>query len=71
MRRPLFEWSPRPPSIGERVVVGVWLGVFLVLQASYFAGWHVVGDYDKQAVDAVGLLGTLLVLRMMALVKRT
>jgi hypothetical protein len=69
MRRRLYKWDPRPPTVRERVIAGIWLLAFAIAQASYIAGWRLFGDYDKLVSAALVIVGVVLVARL-ATVKR-
>ena len=71
MRRRNYEWDPRPPTLRERFVAGLWLAIFLPVQASWFAGWGLFGDYDKQVAVGLTLIGLVLLFRIFPGVKRT
>lgn len=65
-----YEWDPRPPNARERLVAGLWLAAFTAAQASYFAGWRLFGDHDKQVAAGLTLIGLVLLLRMFPGVRR-
>ncbi len=69
-RRGELQWDPRPPTTRERVMAGVWLLVFLVVAANWFAGWRLFGGYDNWVFLGVGL-GSLLIIERMPRVTRT
>jgi len=65
-----YEWDPRPWTGRERIIGGIWLAAFLSVQASYMAGWRLLGDYDKQGVAGL-MLGGLVLIAAFPTVKRT
>ena len=65
-----YEWDPRPPNARERIIAGVWLVAFLVVEASYLAGWRLLGDYAKQGSAALLLVGLVLIYRVLPGVRR-
>ena len=64
MTRRSYEWSPRPPTIRERVIAGIWLAPFIVALASYCAGWRLFGAYDKWVFGGLFLVGLFLLTQM-------
>ena len=70
MKRLNYEWDPRPPTVGERVVCAVWLAAFLIAAASYYADWRLLGGYDKWAFGGLFIGGLMLLARLPG-VKRT
>jgi hypothetical protein len=65
-----YEWDPRPPTQNERLIAGIWMVAFFVVEASYLAGWRVLGDYDKQGSAALLLVGLVLFYRIFPGVRR-
>jgi hypothetical protein len=70
MRRRTYEWDPRPPTLRERLLAGLWLAIFLPVQASWYAGWRLFGDYDKQVAAGVTIIGLVLLFGIFPGVKR-
>ena len=64
LKRRAYEWDPRPPTVRERVIVGVWLAPFAVATANYYAGWRLFGAYDKWVFGGLFLAGLFLLTRM-------
>lgn len=58
------KWDPRPPNVRERIIAGVWLVAFVAALANYYAGWRLLGGYDKWAVLALFLGAVFLFQRM-------
>jgi hypothetical protein len=64
MRQRAFEWDPRPPNIRERIISGIWLAVFVLAVANYYAEWRLFPGYDKWVLGGLFLAGLLLFARM-------
>ena len=64
LKRKTYEWDPRPPTVRERVIAGVWLAPFAIAMANYYAGWRLFGDYDKWVFGGLFLVGLFLLTRM-------
>lgn len=71
MRRRKHEWDPSPPTLRERIVAGLWLALFVPVQASWYAGGHLFGDYDGQVAAGLTLIGLVLLFGIFPGVKRT
>jgi len=67
----MYEWDPAPPTLRQRVAAGVFSVALLVTGASYYIGWRLFGEYDKQVYIAVFFVGLLLFARWMPGVKRS
>ena len=70
MKLRAYEWDPRPPTVRERVVCGIWLAGFVLATASYYVGWRVFGNHDNWASGGLFFGGLFLMARMPG-VKRT
>jgi hypothetical protein len=64
MKRRAYGWDPRPPSVRERVIAGVWLATFALATANDYGGWRLLGDYDKWAFGGVLFVGLFLITRL-------
>lgn len=71
MRRPRYEWDPRPPTTGERTIVGLWLAALLIVVASDLADCHLLRGYEKQAEGLLGILMVVLFARVLPGVRRS
>ncbi|HEU0100657.1 MAG TPA: hypothetical protein VFQ67_18000 [Allosphingosinicella sp.] len=65
-----YEWDPRPPTFRERLLAGLFLAIFLPVQASWYVGWRLFGDYDGKVAAGVTLVGLVLIFRILPGVKR-
>lgn len=64
-----YEWDPRPPNMAERIGAGLYLAVFLLLGASSYAGWRLVGGCEKQVMTGMAV-AVLALLRFLPTAKR-
>ena len=64
MKRWRYEWDPRPPTVRERIVWGVWLVAFASAMANYYAGWRLFRGYDNWAFGGLFLVAFFLLSRM-------
>lgn len=65
-----YEWFPRPPTMRERIIAGLFTLMLLAASASAYADWRLFGGYDKQAVSVLTIVGLILFLRFMPTVRR-
>jgi hypothetical protein len=59
-----YEWDPRAPTKGERIVCGIWLVAFVAAAADYYAGWHWFSGYDKWVFGGLFLASLFLFPRL-------
>lgn len=65
-----YEWHPRAPNLWERIGAGIYLAALLTAMANSSAGWRLFGDYGRKVEFGLGLLGVLLVARLLPTVRR-
>ncbi len=65
-----YEWSPRPPTVRQRIVAGVFLIMLVAAIASDFADLRLFGAYDKQAVGILLIVWLILLTRFMPTARR-
>lgn len=65
-----YEWDGAPPTKTQRIIAGVFVIVLLVLIASSYFGWRIVGGYDRQAAGCWVIIGLILFTRFMPTVRR-
>ena len=58
------EWDPRPPTVRERIVAGLWLAPFLLAVTNYYADWRLFGGYDGGVLGVLFLAGMFLIARL-------
>jgi hypothetical protein len=66
-----YEWDGAPPTKAQRVIAGVFAIVLLVLMASSYFGWRIVGRYDGQATGCWVVVGLILFTRFIPTVRRS
>jgi hypothetical protein len=64
MTQRAYEWDPRPPTIGERIICGVWLVAFVPVMLNYYADWRLFRGYDKLVLGGWILASFFLVARL-------
>jgi len=64
MKQRAYEWDPRPPTTGERIISGIWLLAFVPAVVSDYAGWRLFGGYDKWVVGGLLLAFFFLYVRL-------
>jgi hypothetical protein len=64
MKQRAYEWDPRPPTVRERIVAGIWLIAFVLTMLNYYAGWRLFLGYDKWVFAALFLASFVLIARM-------
>ena len=65
-----YEWDGAPPTKAQRIIAGVFVIVLLILIASSYFGWRIVGRYDRQAAGCWVIVGLVLFIRFMPTVRR-
>jgi hypothetical protein len=70
MRRRFYEWDPRPPTTPERVIAGVLLAAILLIEASIWTGWRLLGGYERHAEIVIVVIGLVLVTKVFPGVRR-
>lgn len=63
-KRGRAEWDPRPPTVRERIIAGVWLAAFLLAATNDYAGWRLFGGYDRWLLGGLMLGGLFLIARL-------
>ena len=64
MKPRAYEWDPRPPTFGERLVCGIWLAAFAIALANNYAGWRLFWGYDDWVVGGFLIGGLILLARL-------
>ena len=64
MKQRAYEWDPRPPTVRERLVAGIWLIAFVPAMLNYYAGWGLFRGYDKWVFAALFLASFFFFARM-------
>jgi hypothetical protein len=64
MKSRAYEWDPRPPTIRERIICGIWLAAFVPVLANQYAGWKLFRGYDTWIFGGVLLAGLFLITRL-------
>lgn len=59
-----YEWQPRPPTRGERIICGILLVAFVAAAADFYADWHWFLGYDKWVFGGFFLAGAFLFARL-------
>jgi len=57
-------WDPRPPTVRERIIAGVWLAAFLIAMTNDYADWRLFGGYDKWVLGGLSFGGLFLFARL-------
>lgn len=66
-----YEWDGASPTVVQRVIAGVYVVDLLVLSASSYFDWRLVGSYDRQAATCWVIIGLVLFTRFMPRVRRS
>jgi hypothetical protein len=56
--------DPRPPTVRERILCGIWLAAFVPVVTSYWAGWRLFRGYDNWVFGGLLLAGLFLFVRL-------
>jgi hypothetical protein len=64
MKQRAYEWDPRPPTIREQIVAGIWLTAFVPVMLNYCVGWGLFRGYDKWVFGGLFLASFFLMARM-------
>src|SRR5689334_11286049 len=64
VKQPAYEWDPRPPTIRERIICGIWLAAFVPSMANFYAGWRLFRGYDNWVFGGLFLASLVLLTRM-------
>jgi hypothetical protein len=59
-----YEWEPRSPTKGERIICGIWLIAFVAAAADYYAKWQWFRGYDKWVFGGLFLASLFLFARL-------
>jgi hypothetical protein len=59
-----YEWEPRPPTKGERILCGIWLIAFVAVAADYYAEWQWFWGFDKWVFGGLLLASLFLFARL-------
>jgi len=63
MKPRAFEWDPRPPTVRDRIIAGVWLAAFAPAMLNYYAGWRLFRGFDKWVFAGLFLAGVFFLTR--------
>lgn len=66
-----YEWNGASPTVAQRVVAGFYGAGLLILSASSYFDWRVVGSYDRQATAGWVIIGLVLFIRFMPTVRKS
>ena len=53
MTQSAFEWDPRPPTVNERIICGVWLTAFIVAVTNRHFAWRLFQGFDSWVLFAL------------------
>lgn len=64
MAQSAFEWDPRPPTVNERIICGVWLAAFMVVVANRHFAWRLFQGFDTWVLLALLFVAFFLFARL-------
>jgi hypothetical protein len=64
MKQRAYEWDPRPPTVRERIICGIFLAAFLPVMINSYAGWGLFRGYDRWVFGGMFLTMLFLVARL-------
>jgi hypothetical protein len=64
MTQSAFEWDPRPPTVNERLICGVWLTAFMVAVANRYFAWRLLQGFDNWVLFALLVVVFFLIARL-------